>query len=56
MAEMLSWFGTGFRLSLGGLAATIVGLVVLGVYDAVSGFATRTRIACLYRKDERGTL
>ena len=56
MAEMLSWFGTGFRLSLGSLGAVIAGLVVLGVYDAVSGIATRTRIAGLYRKNERGTL
>jgi hypothetical protein len=55
MAEMLSWFGVGFGLTLGGLAATIVGLVLLGVYEAVSGVATRTRPPWLSRKDERGT-
>ena len=56
MAEMLSWFGTGFGLSLGSLADTIVGLVLLGVYEAVSGVATRTMPPWLYWKDERGTL
>ena len=56
MAEMLSWFGTGFKLSRGSLGAVIAGLVVLGFYGAVSGVATRTRIAGLYREDERGTL
>jgi len=56
MAEMLSWFGKGFGLSLGSLGAVNAGLVVLGVYNAVAGSITRTRIACLYRKDERGTL
>jgi len=56
MAEMLSWFGVGFGLTLGGLAATIVGLVLLGVYEAVSGIATRTMAPWLYQKDGRGTL
>lgn len=55
MAEMLSWFGTGFGLSLGSLGAVIVGLVLLGVYEAVSGVATRTRPPWLYRKDGRRT-
>ena len=56
MAEMLSWFGTGLGLTLGGLGAVIAGLVLLGAYDAVAGIITWTRVACLYRKDERGTL
>lgn len=56
MAEMLSWFGTGVELSLGSLGAVIAGLVLLGSYDAVAGIITRTRVACLYRKYERGTL
>ncbi|MDO9531194.1 MAG: hypothetical protein Q7O12_03575 [Deltaproteobacteria bacterium] len=56
MAEMLSWFGVGLDLTLGGLGAVIAGLVLLGAYDAVAGSITRTRVTCLYRKDERGTL
>lgn len=56
MAELRSWFGTGLGLTLGGLGAVIAGLVVLGGYNAVADSTTRTRIACLYRKDERGTL
>ena len=55
MAEMLSWFSAGLGHSLGSLGEVISGLVVLGVYNALAGSTTRIRVACLYRKDERGT-